>query len=181
MSIMFTLECVMRPENMKSAARIDSASRRIQASPAAVYLAFATPGAMEQWLPPDGMAGQMLHFDFRAGGSYRMRLTYREATPGLGKTTGDADEVDVRFTKLEYGQRIEQAVDFQSEDPAFAGTMRVTWTLQPVEDGTLVSVRAEDVPDGILPDDHAAGMRASLENLARFVENGANQGGSHEK
>ncbi|HEX4937139.1 MAG TPA: SRPBCC domain-containing protein [Candidatus Kapabacteria bacterium] len=87
----------------------------------------------------------------------------------------------MRFTKLEYGQRIEQAVDFQSEDPAFAGTMRVTWTLQPVEDGTLVSVRAEDVPDGILPDDHAAGMRASLENLARFVESGANQGGSHEK
>ena len=29
---------------------------------------------MEQWLTPGDMVGQMLHFDFRDGGSYRMRL-----------------------------------------------------------------------------------------------------------
>ena len=62
------------PDNMKTAPRVDSASRLIQASPADIYRAFAEPGAMEQWLPPGDMVGRMLHFDFRDGGSYRMRL-----------------------------------------------------------------------------------------------------------
>lgn len=152
------------------APRVDSASRLIQASPAAIYRAFAEPGALEQWLPPADMVGQMLHFDFRDGGSYRMRLIYREAAPGLGKTSDNADEVEVRFTKLQNGQRIEQEVTFESEDPAFSGTMRVIWTFQPAGGGTLVAIRAENVPEGIRPEDHAAGMRSSLENLALFVE-----------
>lgn len=63
-------------DNMNLPPRVDSASRLIQASPAAIYRAFAEPGAMEQWLPPGDMVGQMLHFDFRDGGSYRMRLLY---------------------------------------------------------------------------------------------------------
>lgn len=32
---------------------------------------------MEQWVPPNNMTATMLHFDFREGGSYRMRLTYK--------------------------------------------------------------------------------------------------------
>ena len=33
---------------------------------------------MERWLPPHNMTGDMLHFDFREGGFYRMRLSYAE-------------------------------------------------------------------------------------------------------
>ena len=70
------------------APRVDSASRVIQASPATIYRAFAEPGAMERWLPPSNMVGKMLHFDFReGGGSYRMRLTYKEPRHGQGKTS----------------------------------------------------------------------------------------------
>jgi hypothetical protein len=46
----------------------------------------------------------------------------------------------------------------------------MTWALEPVDGGTLVTIRADDVPRGISAEDHAAGMAASLENLARFVE-----------
>lgn len=150
--------------------RIDSASRLISASPKAIYRAFAEPGAMERWLPPGNMTGKMLHFDFREGGSYRMRLTYARPQHGQGKTSADADEVEVRLTKLEDGQRIEQEVTFQSEDRAFSGVMRMIWTFQAEGNATLVTVRAENVPEGIRPEDHEAGLSASLENLAGFVE-----------
>jgi uncharacterized protein YndB with AHSA1/START domain len=73
------------------APRVDSASRLIKAPPAAIYRAFAEPGAMERWLPPSNMVGKMLHFDFRDGGSYRMRLTYKEPGGGQGKTSDDSD------------------------------------------------------------------------------------------
>jgi uncharacterized protein YndB with AHSA1/START domain len=152
--------------------RIDMASRIIAARPGAVYGAFAEPGAMERWLPPTGMRGTMLHFDFREGGSYRMRLTYADRGRGRGKTTDAADEVDVRLTKLDDGRRIEQEITFASEDPAFAGVMRMTWTFDGEGDATLVTVRAADVPPGIVPADHEAGLASSLENLASFVEAG---------
>jgi uncharacterized protein YndB with AHSA1/START domain len=149
--------------------RVDTASRWIPASPDAVYGAFAEPGAIERWLPPDGMTGTMLHFDFHEGGSYGMRLTYPVSQRGHGKTSDDADEVAVRLTRLVPGRSIEQEIDFVSEDPAFGGTMRMTWSLVPDRDGTLVTVRAEDVPAGIRPGDHVAAMTASLEQLARYV------------
>ena len=150
--------------------RVDSASRSIAAPPDAVYRAFSEPGAMERWLPPNDMTGEMLHFDFRDGGSYRMRLTYAERDRGQGKTSEDADEMTVRLTRLVEGRSIEQAVVFESEDPACAGTMHMTWTLEAQGDGTLVAFRAEDVPVGIRAKDHVAAMAASLEQLARFVE-----------
>jgi uncharacterized protein YndB with AHSA1/START domain len=152
------------------APRVDLASRLIKASRATIYRAFAESGAMEQWLPPSNMLGKMLHFDFREGGSYRMRLTYKEPRQGGGKTSDDSDEVEVRLTKLEYEQRIEQEVAFESEDPAFSGIMGLSWTFQSEGTGTLVTVRAENVPEGIRPEDHEAGMRSSLDNLAEFAE-----------
>lgn len=150
--------------------RVDSASLRIAASPEVIYEAFAKEGAMEQWLPPSNMIGKMLHFDFRSGGSYRMLLTFRDAENGIGKTSQDSDEVEVRLIRLEEGKRIEQEVVFESDDPAFAGAMRMVWTFQPENGGTIVTVRAENVPRGIRSEDHDAGMKSSLENLATFVE-----------
>jgi len=150
--------------------RVDSASRLISAAPEMIYRAFAQPGALEQWLPPGNMRGTMLHFDFHEGGSYRMRLIYTEPQHGQGKTSDDADEVEVHLTRLEDGRRIEQEVTFESADPAFAGLMRMTWTFEPKGNRTLVTIRAEDVPEGIRPEDHAAGLNASLANLAEFVE-----------
>jgi uncharacterized protein YndB with AHSA1/START domain len=114
------------------------------------------------------MTGSMLAFDLREGGGYRLCLTC--AHPGWGKTTPDADEVTVRFTRLVPGERIEQAVAFESDDPAFAGEMRIKWLLQANGDGTHVTVRCEDVPPGISASDHEAGLASTLKNLASFVE-----------
>ncbi len=150
--------------------RVDSASRLIRAPAARIYQAFATRDAMETWLPPRGMTGRMLSFAFREGGAYRMRLTYNEPQHVAGKTSADADEVEVRFVRLVEGERIEQAVTFASEDAAFSGEMRITWVLKPLPDGTLVSVSCENVPSGIRPEDHQAGLMSTLDNLASFAE-----------
>jgi uncharacterized protein YndB with AHSA1/START domain len=151
-------------------ARIDSALRLIDASPSDIYQAFAEPGAMEQWLPPETMTGKMLHFDFREGGSYRMRLTYTDSRDGQGKTSDASDEVQVQLITIEPERRIVQEINFDSDDASFAGTMRMTWTFEPRDHGTRVTVRAENVPDGIRPEDHQAGLNSSLANLARFTE-----------
>lgn len=150
--------------------RVDSAKKRMQASPEAIYQAFAEPGAMERWIPPRNMTGEMLDFDFREGGLYRMRLTYNDQQAGQGKTSEASDEMEVRLPRLEPNHRIEQEVLFESDDPAFVGTMRMIWTFESEGSGTIVTVGAENVPAGIQPEDHEAGMKSTLDNLAAFVE-----------
>jgi uncharacterized protein YndB with AHSA1/START domain len=153
--------------------RIDTASILIHASAAKVYQALATAEAMKAWLPPKGMTGTMLAFEFQEGGAYRMRLTYDDPLFTSGKTSEDADDVEVRFVKLVPYERIEQAVNFESDDPAFSGEMRMAWILEPVQNGTLVTVRCEDVPPGIGVEDHLAGLESTLGNLAAFAESSA--------
>ena len=150
--------------------RTDSASRVIAAPPDQVYRAFVDPEALVQWLPPSGMTGRFERFDPTPGGSYRMVLTYDDASGAPGKTTADADVVEARFVDVVPGVRVVQAVDFESDDPAFAGTMTMTWAVTGVEGGTRVDITADDVPDGITAADHAEGINASLANLAAYTE-----------
>ena len=91
-----------------------------------------------------------------------------------GKATADSDIVEARFVDVVPSVRLVQAVDFVSDDPAFAGTMTMTWELSAENSGTRVVIRADDVPSGIAPGDHTLGMQSSLANLASFVE--ANRG-----
>jgi uncharacterized protein YndB with AHSA1/START domain len=151
--------------------RTDSASRIIKASPQKIFQAFVDPWAWESWLPPKSMKGRVHVFDFRAGGRYRMELTY--LTPDhatKGKTSEHSDVVEGRFLEIVPDERIVQSVTFDSGDPAFAGEMNMTWKLTPVPGGTEVTIICEEVPDGIRPEDHDADLRSTLENLAAFTE-----------
>ena len=122
------------------------------------------------WLPPGEMTGRFERFDARPGGSYRLVLTYADASGAPGKATMDSNIVEARFVDIVPGQRVVQAVDFVSDDPAYAGTMTMTWEVTAVDAGTRVDIVAEDVPDGISAEDHAAGLTSSLTNLAAYLE-----------
>lgn len=151
--------------------RTDSASRLIKAAPQTVYRALLDPTAVAAWLPPEGMTAEIYSFEPRQGGRYRMALIYEmpdHRTPG--KTSENADVVEGRFVELILNKRITQQVAFESDDPAFARTMTITWTLAPDPDGTLVTVICENVPSGILREDHEAGLRSTLANLAAFTK-----------
>ena len=117
------------------------------------------------------MNGRFERFDARPGGSYRLVLTYSDPTHARGKATDDADIVEARFVDIVPNVRIVQAIDFVSDDPAFAGTMTITWEVVPVGGGsTRVEIRAEHVPPGISAEDHAVGLNSSLANLAEYAE-----------
>ncbi len=150
--------------------RTDAASRVVQAPVDDVYAAFVDEEALSAWLPPKGMRGRFERFDARPGGSYRMVLTYADGVSNRGKATADSDVVEARFVDIVPGVRVVQAVDFESDDPRFAGTMIMTWEVAALESGTQVDIRAENVPSGISADDHAVGLQSSLANLAAYVK-----------
>lgn len=151
--------------------RIDSASRIIKASPQTIFQAFIDPEALVSWLPPEGMKGQIYEFDARNGRVFLMSLTYNDADhSSTGKTSEHTDVVQGRFLNLVPDEQIVQLIEFESNDPMFAGEMTMTWTFAIVQDGTEVTIVCENVPKGIRQEDHAVGLRSSLENLAFFVE-----------
>ncbi|GII76236.1 hypothetical protein Sru01_12180 [Sphaerisporangium rufum] len=150
--------------------RTDMATRVIAAPPDRVYDALVDPDALTVWLPPDGMSGRFERFEPWSGGSYRLILTYADASAAPGKATADSDIVEARFVELVPGVRVVQAVDFVSDDPSYAGTMTMTWEVVATDHGAEVRFRADDVPAGISAEDHAAGLASSLANLAAYLE-----------
>ena len=152
--------------------RTDTASRLIPAPPDRLYRAFLDPEALVRWLPPKEMTGRIQAFEPRPGGRFDLVLAYESPGPDHGKSSQGEDVVRGRFVELVEDRRIVQLVEFDSPDPAFAGEMRMTWRFDAEPGGTRVTIRAENVPPGIRPEDHQAGMESTLANLAAYVERG---------
>ena len=152
------------------AGRTDIGSRVIHATPQAIYNAFIDPDAQARWLPPTGMTGKFDRFEPWPGGHYRLTLTFTGEHATAGKTSADADTVEGQLVELIPGERIVQTADFESGDPAYAGTMTMIWSLRAVPEGTEVTITASDVPAGISAEDHAQGLASTLFNLADFLE-----------
>ena len=150
--------------------RTDRASRVIAAPPERVWAAFVNPEALMAWLPPGGMTGRFERFDARPGGSYRMVLTYSDASGAPGKATAESDIVEARFVDIVPGERVVQAVDFVSRRPRLRRHHDHDLGGHRRRGGTRVEIVAEDVPDGISAEDHAAGLASSLTNLATYLE-----------
>jgi uncharacterized protein YndB with AHSA1/START domain len=155
---------------MPARTRTDTASRVIRASPGVIYHAFVDAASLAKWLAPQGMQARIERFEPVVGGSYRIVLTYDDPAGAPGKAMADSDVAEGRFVTLEPGERIVWEVGFESEDPAFAGTMTMSWRLKEVRDGTEVTILCENVPTGIRKEDHDVGLRSTLENLAKLIE-----------
>ena len=148
-----------------------STCRIIKADKELLYRAFTERDLLLNWLPPGEMTGEMHAFDARVGGGYEMSLFYPPGDrSGRGKTNDREDRVRVRFVALEPPDRIVEAVDFVTDDPALAGVMRLVVTLGEAPGGTEVTMAFENIPLGLDPEDNHAGARQSLEQLARLIE-----------
>ncbi|SDH43773.1 SRPBCC domain-containing protein [Agrococcus jejuensis] len=150
--------------------RTDRASLLVHVDRATAFAALTDRVALEAWLSPEGMSGRFERFDMRAGGSYRLVLTYDDASDAPGKTTAAEDVSEVRIASLDPGRSIVQLVDFESDDPAFQGTMTMESTVVDDPHGAVVTIEARDVPPGVGAADHALGITSSLANLARYLE-----------
>lgn len=147
-------------------------SRLIKAPREVVYRAFLEPDAVASWLPPDGMKGQVHVLEPRVGGKFRVSLTYLNPEESLGgKTSEDTDTTQGRFVELIPNEKIVWMTEFESEQPEFAGEMKIIWSLADADGGTEVTVVCEDIPVGIRLEDNELGSKLSLQKLAAFVEN----------
>ncbi|MEQ8310254.1 MAG: SRPBCC family protein [Sphingopyxis sp.] len=158
----------MKPR--KKTRRIDHAERLIAAPLVDVFAAFTSADALARWLPPEGANGTFEHVDLRAGGGFRLRLTFDDAQAET-KSDDDSDVVEVFIPTLDEGRLIVWEVEFVSDDPRFSGMMAMHWYLSRQGGGTLVTIDAHHVPPGISAKDHLAGLNSSLANLAAVVEN----------
>lgn len=150
--------------------RTDRASLLIHVPREDVFAALTSEAALLAWLPPKGMQARFERFDLRTGGSYRLVLTYDDASDSPGKSSPDSDVSEVRIPRVDPGERVVQEVDFESDDPTMQGTMQMEWQLLSVDEGTIVEIVARNVPAGIRARDHAEGITSSLSNLAAYLE-----------
>lgn len=146
--------------------------RHVNAPRGNVYRALLDADAVTTWMVPDGMTSHVHAFDAREGGSFRISLTYDEPS-ATGKTTAHTDTYNGRFTRLVPGERVVQAMEFETDDPAMRGEMTVTYTLTDAGGGTDVLAVHDDVPPGVSPADNETGWRMSLDKLAAYVEKGS--------
>ena len=156
--------------------RRDTASRVIDAPADEIHRAFVDSELLMRWLPPKGMSGIAHEYDFRKGGRYRIELRYEDSElGGSGKSTDRSDVSKGRFVELLPGRCIKQSVEFESNDPAFAGEMTMTWSFDAAPSGTRVTITADNVPRGIKKADHEVGLKSSIDNLALFVNENASK------
>jgi uncharacterized protein YndB with AHSA1/START domain len=145
-----------------------SATRLVQAPPVAVYDALVDPAAVARWRVPDGMRAEVLEWEAWTGGRFRVSLTYDG--DGIGKTAGGTDTYSGRFAELVPGERVVEAIAFDSPDPALGGEMTMTTTLRGVAGGTEVELRHDGIPDAVPAEDNATGTRMALAHLAAYVQ-----------
>jgi predicted nucleotidyltransferase/uncharacterized protein YndB with AHSA1/START domain len=135
-------------------------SRVVHAPRETVYRACSEPAELARWRFPLDMTARLLAVD---GATYRMTLGYED---------GRADTFDSIFVERVPNERIVERICFGAPDRA--GEMTVTTALRDVADGTEVTMRFENLPASIKPEDNEEGTRQALVRLAELVEVRAN-------
>jgi uncharacterized protein YndB with AHSA1/START domain len=139
--------------------------RVLATAPEKVYRAFLEADAMAKWLPPNGFACTVHHFEARVGGTFKM--SFRNFTTGHSHSFGGEYRELVPNERLHYTDRF--------DDPNLPGELHVTVTLKKVSVGTELNVVQEGIPDVIPVEACYLGWQQSLENLAKLVEPEINQ------
>jgi uncharacterized protein (DUF1810 family)/uncharacterized protein YndB with AHSA1/START domain len=144
-------------------------ARHINAAPAAVYRALLSSQAVALWRVPGGMTCEVLEFDPRERGAFRLALTY-DSPGGIGKSSAHTDTYHGHFERLVRDEQVVEVLEFETTDPALQGEMAITTTLTAVDGGTDVLVVHEGVPDGVPAHENESGTSTALANLADLVE-----------
>jgi len=146
--------------------------QHVRAARSEVYRALLDADAVARWRVPDGMTSTVHEFAPHEGGSFRVSLTY-DAPDQAGKSSGQTDTYHGRFVELVPDVRVVEEFEFETSDPALAGTITMTTTLSDAPGGTTVTMEHEGMPDAVPPDENELGTRMALARLARLVESRA--------
>jgi uncharacterized protein YndB with AHSA1/START domain len=144
-------------------------SCHVKAPRAKVYAALLDEQAVSKWMVPNGMRSEVHAFEGREGGTFRISLTY-DAPAEKGKTSAHTDTYHGTFTKLVPNERVEEVVEFETDNPALRGEMTITYVLRDTAGGTEVEALHDALPSGVSAADNELGWRMSLAKLAALVE-----------
>lgn len=139
--------------------------RVLATSPQKIYRAFIEADALAKWLPPNGFACSVHHFEGKVGGTFKM--SFRNFT------TSESHAFGGEFRELVPGELVRYTDKF--DDPNLPGEMEVTVSLKKVLVGTEVNITQAGIPDVIPPEACYLGWQESLINLAKLVEPEINQ------
>ena len=145
--------------------------QHVRAARPEVYRALLDADAVARWRVPDGMTSTVHEFAPREGGSFRVSLTY-DAPDQAGKSSAHTDTYHGRFVELIPDKRVVEELEFETSDPALAGTITMITTLSNAPDGTTVTMEHQGMPDAVPADQNERGTRMALARLARLVESG---------
>jgi uncharacterized protein YndB with AHSA1/START domain len=131
--------------------------RRLAASPARVFAAFADASLVKRWLTPSQDVGlDVLQLDFRVGGGYRFAYYVPGREPML---------VNGLYRAIEPPSRIVFSWNIEPPDEHAGVRSEVTVTLTPHGTGTDLLIRHAQLAAGAR-DRHAAGWSGALDHLA---------------
>jgi uncharacterized protein YndB with AHSA1/START domain len=133
-----------------------------------VYDALLDAGAVVRRKVPDGMRSEIHEWEPRIGGRFRVSLTYQGA--GVGKTREDTDTYAGRFVELVPGERVVEAVEFETAREDLRGEMTIATTLEPGPNGTEVRIDHTGLPRGVAEADNRLGTEMALAKLAALLE-----------
>ncbi|MGH3912439.1 MAG: SRPBCC family protein [Pseudonocardiaceae bacterium] len=144
-------------------------SRHLNAPRASVYRALIDAESVARWKVPTGMTCQVHTFDGRAGGTFRISLTY-DAPNQAGKTSAHTDTYQGRFLTLVPNEVVVEVDEFDTADPALRGKMTITITLADADGGTDLVAVHDGLPPGVSITDNETGWHEALARLATLVE-----------
>jgi uncharacterized protein YndB with AHSA1/START domain len=155
-------------------------TRHIDAPRATVYRLLVDADAIARWRVPNGMSSHVHEFEARAGGTFRVTLSY-DAPTAAGKTAAHSDTYHGRFIELVPDALVVESFEFETADPGLRGEMMMTTTLTDAGDGTDVVIVHDGIPDSVPAEDNETGTRMALANLAALAERGDGQSPSENR
>ena len=143
--------------------------RLIPAPRARVYELLLDPTALPRWKVPDGMDLEVHEWEPREGGRIRISLMYRDAS-AAGKSDVHTDTYHGQFVHLVPNALIVERDEFETDDPAFRGTMTISIALEDAKGGTMLVATHDGVPVGVKLADNETGWRMALDKLAALAQ-----------
>jgi len=144
--------------------RVTRVSQYIKAPREILYWALIDPSAIAISKVPTGMTCRVHTFDARVGvhSGFLSRTTRR---PESVRRPAHTDTYSGRFVELVPNERVVEIDEFETQNPALRGEMKIT----DKEGGTEVVGVHEGLPASVSAADNEVGWRMALGKLASFL------------